>query len=109
MEKPITLNQAIEKIRNECGCGWLPLVQEVYDHLPKDTIIYEIYEKYGKLTVRFEPDSAEFQQYVYDIAARSGEICEVCGNKAGEKIVNQWIVTLCDSPDCLEVCKTLVP
>ncbi len=83
---------------NECGEGWIGLVNQIYERIPEGVVITEIFQKYGKLVTRFEPDAKEyepFQLFLNDIEFRSETMCEKCGGDASLYAIEGWTYTRC--------------
>ncbi|MDQ1921216.1 hypothetical protein [Massilia pseudoviolaceinigra] len=92
--------QAKEAIHKNCGAGWLPLADEVFDKLPSNIIITCAFQKFGALRFDWDPrDDGEFDAFLKDVAQRSLGMCETCGEAGIEMIIDSWVVTRCD-PHC---------
>jgi hypothetical protein len=97
MKNGLTWLQAREAIRDNCGEGWLPLVDEVFENLPPNILITYAFQKWGALKFDLESyDDTAFIEYLDDVAERSLGICETCGAAGIEMIINSWTVTRCD-------------
>ncbi len=101
------IKEAKKWIEKTCGKGWFPLIEEVYARLPSGVTITTVYQKWGAL--RFDCDlwDDKFEEYLEEVEEKSMKTCEVCGKQGGEKIVNDWVETLCEEEACLESCKQL--
>jgi hypothetical protein len=97
MANGLTRLQAREAIRDNCGEGWLPLVDEVFENLPPHISITCAFQKWGALRFDLDAyDDSAFTDYLDDVAERSLEICETCGAAGIEMIIDSWTVTRCD-------------
>ncbi len=94
-------------IEKTCGNGWLSLVDQVFDKLPSGFAIKQTYQKWGALMFDVEPYNEEFEIFLEKIEDQSKRICEICGEDGEEKIVNDWVETLCNKKECLETCEKL--
>jgi len=88
--------EAIEHIRKTCGDGWLPLVEEVYEHLPPGMSVTQAFQKWGGLHFEYRPLTEEFEAYLETVENRSLEMCEQCGAAGSERIIDDWVHTRCD-------------
>jgi hypothetical protein len=89
--------RAMSWINEVCGAGWLPLVEEVFDQLPADVQVEQVYQKYGSLRFDLIPRRCEFASYVKSVEERSLGMCEICGEPGTEKIVDCWVRTRCET------------
>ncbi len=102
-----SLEKYKEHISLTCGDGWLKLIDDVYANLPDGIVITQVYQKWGALRFDIEPESEEVEEFLETIEGKSLSMCEVCGEPAGEKVIDGWVETLCDNESCLETCKKL--
>lgn len=93
----VNREEAKKWIAKVCGTGWLTLIDEVYNNLPKGIKITQVYQKWGLL--KFDPseEHPEFEKYLEDIELKSSKMCEKCGLPALETIIDGWVTTLCDN------------
>ena len=77
------------------GPGWGPLIDEVYDRLPSDTIVIQVKEKFGGLRIYVDAAPEEFLNFLDEIEDKSWTVCETCG-KPGEIRMKGWIKVRCD-------------
>jgi len=103
----ITREEAKNHIKKTCGEGWLNLVDQVFDKLPPGCVITQTYQKWGALMFDVDPYNEEFESYLKNIEYQSEEMCEICGESGDEKIVNNWVETLCNKKSCVETCQKL--
>lgn len=96
----MTLEEAKKHTSNTRGNGWLPLVDEVFNKLDNKFIITQVFQKWGELWFDFKPYDEDFDTYLESIAEKSKNICSICGDNADEKIINGWVVSLCNNPSC---------
>ncbi|MFU0828931.1 MAG: hypothetical protein ACFWTJ_15615 [Lachnoclostridium sp.] len=80
------------------GKGWLKLIE---DNIPKlealgAKITAPAYEKYGLLRINVDNETPEVLDLLHKIEEESGHICEECGEAGEERVVNDWVRTLCD-------------
>lgn len=61
LNKQMTREEAKRHIKSTCREGWLSLVDEVYNLLPKGITINEVYQKWGGLQFDFEGGNQAFQ------------------------------------------------
>ncbi len=83
-------------IKETCGDGWLTLVDIVYDNIPADIEITEVFQKWGGLEIRYDGENKLFEELVDNVNYMSKKICEICGKSGGYAIVDGWETTLCD-------------
>lgn len=91
----LKLEEAKKFISEHCGDGWLTLVDIVYDNLPTEIVIKEVFQKYGSLEIRYEGEDDEFEYLVSNVNFISKKICEMCGKSGGYSIIDGWETTLC--------------
>ena len=102
-------SEAKQFIADTCGEGWLPLVDKIYDNLPPNFEVCEIFQKYGALEVCTEPyqyDNEEFAQFLSDLNYESGTICQTCGEIGAIHIVDGWMTALC-LPHFIKECRRI--
>ncbi|RDY59843.1 hypothetical protein [Flagellimonas nanhaiensis] len=87
---------AKKEVEESCGKGWLTLVEILYDNIPTEVSITEIFQKYGKLEIRYEGESKHFEELARNLSYISEKICEICGKSGGYSIIDGWETTLCD-------------
>ncbi len=87
--------EAKKWILKKCGEGWLGLIDEVYDNLPRGIEITQVYQKYAGLRVDINPESESFEDFLADIEERSYSLCEICGKEASQYEINEWEYTRC--------------
>jgi hypothetical protein len=90
-----TREQSKEWIKQTCGVGWLKLIDEVYDKLPDNIEIIQVYQKYAGLKFDLNQENLEFESFLNEIEERSKHICEICGKDGFLTIVDGWEKTLC--------------
>ena len=95
----MNLEEAKEWISKSCGQGWLPLVEEIYDRVPKSTNISSIYQKWGALHFDAAPWSDCLDTIHEEIEERSMRVCEICGQTGKEAKIDDWIHTRCTNHD----------
>lgn len=86
--------EAKEHILASCGKGWLPLIDEIYDQLPKHIRNTEVFQKWGGLTIRTSLDDEAYDAFLLEIEERSRFLCEICGEKGFEAIIDEWVTTI---------------
>jgi hypothetical protein len=91
----MTRDQAKQWIRETCGAGWLPLVDEVFDHLPAGVEISQTYQKYAALRFDCEPLPEAFRALLRDVEERSERTCEICGERGYHFVIAHWEQTRC--------------
>ncbi len=91
----INREQAKKWIQETCGSGWLNLVDIIYDNKPNHINIYEVFQKWGALTIRYYGEDADFEYLVETIDSISKKMCEKCGKSAEEADVGGHTETLC--------------
>lgn len=82
-------------ISETCGEGWLPLVDEAYDNLPKDIDITDVYQKWAGLHFDTSEGNEAFDMYLFDIQEKSESICEKCGSTASHYVISGWEYARC--------------
>jgi hypothetical protein len=87
---------AKDGIAENCGNGWLTLVDIIFDNKPDHIEITEVFQKYSGLHVRYQGEDSYFDELLSAIDTISRKMCEVCGNSGGHTIVDGWETTLCD-------------
>ena len=97
MDSELTRQKALANIEETCGKGWLPLVNELYDNLPPGIRITEVWDYYGTLKCRFEPENAAFEAIASDIQDRSHVTCSICGQPGFDSILDGWSTTVCQA------------
>ena len=89
----------------ECGAGWLPLLEEIFEELSKYGVsIRLVKEKFGGLVIYFianEEDYEAVSSIVSRGEARSYMICEICGKNGKLRKDIGYIRTLCE--DCYTI------
>lgn len=91
----MTKNESKQWIEKTCGTGWLPLIDLIFNNLPKGLCIESVYQKWGALTVDTSPYDEDFQTYLDKISEKSTYLCEKCGAKAKVREKDGWLRTLC--------------
>ena len=76
--------------------GWVNLVDIIYDNLPPDIIITEIFQKWAGLEVRYDGENDEFNNLVENIEFISKKMCEICGKSGDYSIIDGYETTLCE-------------
>ncbi len=75
--------------------GWLRLVDLLYDKLPLEIEITEVFQKWGHFEVRYKGENKSFEKYLYVLERVSKRMCERCGKLAVETIAGSLVETLC--------------
>ncbi len=76
--------------------GWLRLIDLLYDAIPENIEITEIFEKYANFEVRYKgEENKKFERFVQILKRISSKMCEKCGKLASHTIINNWEQTLC--------------
>lgn len=91
----LSREKAKQGIKESCGDGWLILVDVVYDNLPSNIKINEVFQKWAGLEIRFEGEDEEFEELVLNVRYISEKICEICGKSGEFTIIDGWDTTLC--------------
>lgn len=63
-----------------CGKGWLNLVDDVHDKLPKKVEIIQTYQKWAGLHFDTTIEDKESELYLLEIEEISRNTCEKCGD-----------------------------
>lgn len=89
----------------ECGKGWYPLIEELFDEIEKiedknGLEILQVKEKWGMLTIYYYGGTEEIDTFVDDACKKSTTICENCGKLGEIKCKGGWYFTVCD--DCFD-------
>jgi len=85
----------------QCGDGWLPMLEELFDKTDKiakpykDFRISTVKEKFGGLRVYCFASTDEIENLIDEYEAKSYKVCERCGRKGKLTHVFGWYVTLC--------------
>lgn len=86
----------------DCGDGWRPLVEFLYDECERLGLkVAQVKEKFGQLRFYVDGDMEpnakvdEFYQIASVVQQISARICEQCGAHGGPR-GGGWIKTLCD-------------
>lgn len=90
----------------ECGDGWLPLIEELFDKIQNllDTKypeekenfqVLQVKEKYATLRVYTTGVPNEIYNLIDEYELKSMHICEHCGKKGEIKLSHGWWKTLC--------------
>lgn len=88
----------------ECGQGWYSLLEKFFedvdccvkDNTIKEFVFSQIKEKFGQLRIYYHGYDEKLDKLILEIEKKSGEICEVCGEKGELKSENGWLTTLCN-------------
>lgn len=92
----------------ECGKGWYPLIEELFDELQEkinnnpeysDFKIVQVKEKWARLTIYGNHYYKELEDLISEYENKSLTVCERCGsteNVSTEKIKG-WYTTICKS------------
>jgi len=91
----LKLEDAKGYIRKHSGEGWLVLVDIIYDNLPSEIVIKEVFQKYGALEVRYDGKNDEFEDLISNLRLISEYMCEECGKSGKRSIIDGWDTTLC--------------
>lgn len=91
----LTREEAIAHIQATCGSGWSNLIEIIYDNVPENIVIKEVFQKWGGLKVSFEGENMLFEELVDTVYAISQKMCEKCGKSGGYAILDGWETTLC--------------
>lgn len=95
--KMINRENAIDHLNKNKHQGWITLVEIIYDNLPQDIIITEVFQKWAGLEIRFDGENEEFSYLVENVRYISKKICEVCGKSGSYSIIDGWETTLCET------------
>ena len=68
----------------------------LYDNKPVNIEITCIFQYYGALKIEHTGYEKEFEEFKDSIYYSSQEMCEQCGCKAEQTIINSWETTLCE-------------
>ncbi|MDF1698309.1 MAG: hypothetical protein P1U56_20840 [Saprospiraceae bacterium] len=90
-------DKAIQHLKKCNQSGWIGLVNMIYDNVPPNIIITEVFQKWATLEIRYEGESEVFQKWVDKVSTLSNEICEVCGDFGSYSMIDGWDTTLCDT------------
>lgn len=93
----MTLEEAKKQLISNEQIGWLGLLESAYNCKPAHIDITEVFQKWGTLEIRFEGESEYFERIVSKINLRSTEICEICGKKGVDAILDGYEQTLCNT------------
>ena len=91
----MTREDAKKWISKACGEGWLDLVDEVYDNLPKSIEITQVYQKWAGLHFDTSKENETFDLYLYDIQEKSESTCDKCGAVASHYVISNWEYARC--------------
>lgn len=94
----------------ECGEGWYPLIEELFDKIQElvninseysDLEVVQVKEKFGTLRVYLNYYYPEIENLINEYEEKSAHICEVCGRKGKVCVHNFWYKTVCRWHDFL--------
>jgi hypothetical protein len=91
----ITREEAKAYLTEIDSAGWLRLIDLLYDKLPPEIEITEVFQKWGHFEVRYKGENEKFRKYLYVLKRISERMCERCGKLATETIVGSLVETLC--------------
>jgi hypothetical protein len=93
----------------ECGRGWYPLIQPVFDYIDeynkdKDEkyciSVLQVKEKYGTLRIYTNFETPELCELIEHAEEESGNVCEYCGSREHIGSTLEWYITICY--DCMK-------
>ena len=88
--------EALAHIKENCGDGWLTLVEIIFDNKPDHINIDVVFQKWGGLKVDYEGEDEDFESLCDAIYSLSQKMCETCGRSGGYTVIDGWETTLCD-------------
>jgi hypothetical protein len=95
----------------ECGSGWYPIIEEVFDkleklieempkeerkHFQKDFEILQVKEKLGGLRIYVNIYTDEIIEIIREAGEKALKTCEICGKPGKIREINHWYFTNCD-------------
>jgi hypothetical protein len=87
----------IQDAENSVGIGWWPLLEELYQKMPKGVIVTQVKEKFGTLRFYYDGGDKEFDSWVGEAEKASAFVCEDCGRIGKLVSKNGWYRTLCSN------------
>ena len=91
----MTRQEAKDWISKTCGEGWLSLVDNVFDRVPNDIEITQVYQKWAGLHFDTSKENELFERYLMEIQEISEATCEKCGEKGDHYVIQNWEYTRC--------------
>ena len=100
-----TLQSNLMALGWDCGQGWYPLIEELFDKIQKlvdnnskynALEIIQVKEKYGELKVYTNAYWEVIEDLIDKYTRKSKHICEWCGKKGKLHNDNGWLTTLCN-------------
>lgn len=94
----------------ECGSGWYPLIQELFDKIQvlvnnnseyKELEVVQVKEKYGELRIYLNYSYDDIEKLIDEYTEKSLHICERCGKDGCLRDDHHWYTTLCD--ECWQI------
>jgi hypothetical protein len=90
----------------ECEPGWYPMINDLKEELialdeegflPENFEISQLKQKYGELTIYTSGTTDILEQLLSRYTLVSRHICEMCSRYGKLRILNGWIMPLCNS------------
>ena len=106
-----TLQNNLMDFGFECGPGWYPLIEELFDKMQdmvdknpilSDLEVLQVKEKWGSLTIYLSYYFPEVEKLINEYEEKSLAICEKCGSQdqVDMRNIHGWYTTLCQK--CFE-------
>jgi hypothetical protein len=92
------MSEIYREVSVECGQGWEKLYRPLIDMAVELNIdVVQVKEKFGGLRFYVNRNDVVLDKMIMEAENKSFDICELCGEGAKRRNLNNWIVTLCDS------------
>lgn len=101
----VTFQDNLMAFGYECGEGWLPIIEELFDRIQKmvdhdpdyykDFEVVQVKEKFGVLCIYTSVSFPEIDVLIDVCCKKSEHICEVCGEEGSLKTEKGWTSCLC--------------